>query len=121
MCAPQEGRKIMTAPPPRYWQPKQLDAGTFRAEISSFRLYLAAEGKSARTVRTYTEAVEWFAAAYLREQASLVAWDQVGGRDIQRWMAWLLARYSSAYTSNKYRGLQQFSSGWPPRKNCPTR
>ena len=111
----------MTAPPLRYWQPKQLDAGTFRAEISSFRLYLAAEGKSARTVRTYTEAVEWFAAAYLREQASLVAWDQVGGRDIQRWMAWLLARYSSAYTSNKYRGLQQFSSGWPPRKNCPTR
>ena len=28
--------------------------------------------------------------------------------DIQRWMAWLLARYSSAYASNQYRALQQF-------------
>jgi integrase/recombinase XerD len=32
----------------------------------------------------------------------------VGGQDVQRWMVRLLARYSSAYTSNQYRGLQQF-------------
>jgi hypothetical protein len=31
----------------------------------SFRLHLAAEGKAAKTVRTYTEAVAWFAAAHL--------------------------------------------------------
>ena len=47
----------MTAPRPRSRQPKQLDAGTFQAEITSFRLRLAAEDKSARTIRTYTEAV----------------------------------------------------------------
>ena len=43
--------------------PKQLDAGIFQAEISSFALRLAAEGKAAKTIRTYTEAVQWFAAA----------------------------------------------------------
>ena len=59
----------MTAPQSRYRQPKQLDAGGFQPEISSFRLYLAAEGKAAKTVRTYTEAVQWFAAARLRRQA----------------------------------------------------
>ena len=36
------------------------------------------------------------------------SWEQVSRRDIQRWMAWLLDRYSSAYASNQYRALQQF-------------
>jgi hypothetical protein len=47
---------------------KLLDAGGFQPEISSFRLQLAAEGKAAKTVRTYTEAVRWFAAAHLGRQ-----------------------------------------------------
>ena len=55
----------MTAPRPRSRQPKRLDAGMFQAEISSFALRLAAEGKAAKTIRTYTEAVQWFAAARL--------------------------------------------------------
>ena len=55
----------MTVPRPRSRQPKKLDAGTFQAEIASFRLHLAAAGKAARTIRTYTEAVQWFAAACL--------------------------------------------------------
>ena len=55
----------MTAPRPRSRQPKQLDAGIFQAEINSFALRLAAEGKAAKTIRTYTEAVQWFAAARL--------------------------------------------------------
>ena len=96
----------MTVQEPRSrQQPKQLDAGIFQAEISSFALRLAAEGKAAKTIRTYTEAVQWFAAARLPGQAS---WEQVGSQDIQQWMAWLLDRYSSAYASNQYRALQQF-------------
>ena len=63
-----ERQKTMTAPRPRTWQPKQLDAGILQAEISSFRLRLAAEGKAAKTIRTYTEAVQWFAAAHLLGQ-----------------------------------------------------
>ena len=95
----------MTAPRPRSRQPKQLDAGIFQAEISSFALRLAAEGKAAKTIRIYTEAVQWFAAARLPGRAS---WEQVTSRDIQQWMTWLLDRYSTAYASNQYRALQQF-------------
>ena len=52
----------MTASQSGSRQAKQLDARGWQPEISSFRLHLAAEGKAARTVRTYTEAVQWFAA-----------------------------------------------------------
>jgi site-specific recombinase XerD len=99
----------MTAPRSRSrQQPKQLDAGMFQAEISSFALRLAAEGKAAKTIRTYTEAVQWFAAACLADHDGRTGWEQVDGQDIQRWMAWLLDRYSSAYASNQYRALHQF-------------
>jgi hypothetical protein len=77
----------MTAPRPRSRQPKQLDAGIFQAEISSFRLRLTAEDKTAKTIRTSTEAVQWFAAAYLMEQDSRTGWAQVDCQDIQRSMA----------------------------------
>ena len=59
----------MTALDPRSRQPKRLDAGIFQAEISSFALRLAAEGKAANTIRTYTEAVQWFAATGLPSRA----------------------------------------------------
>jgi integrase len=97
----------MTAQESRSRQPKQLDAGMFQAEISSFALRLAAEGKAAKTIRTYTEAVQWFAAG-LADHGGRAAWEQVDGQDIQRWMAQLLGRYSPAYASNQYRALQQF-------------
>jgi len=99
----------MTTPRPRSLeQPKQLGAGTLQAEISSFALRLAAEGKAAKTIRTYTEAVRWFAATGLPGQAGRPSWEQVSSQDVQRWMIWLLARYSTAYASNQYRALQQF-------------
>src|SRR5437773_11127356 len=82
----------MTAPRPRSRQPKQLDAGILQAEINSFALRLAAEGKAAKTIRTYTEAVQWFAAKGLSGRAGLGSWEQVSSRDVQRWMAWLLQR-----------------------------
>ena len=96
----------MTAQEPRSrQQPKQLDAGIFQAEISSFALRLAAEGKAAKTIRTCTEAVQWFAAARLPGRAR---WEQVDRQDIQQWMASLLSRYGNAYASNQYQALQQF-------------
>ena len=98
----------MTAPQSRYCQARQLNAGIFQAEISSFALHLAAEGKSARTIRTYTEAAAWFAGEWLAERTIWSLWEQVGKRDVQQWMAYLLERYSAAYVSNQYRGLQQF-------------
>jgi site-specific recombinase XerC len=35
-------------------------AGPFEAEVGSFRLHLAAEGKAERTLHNYAEAVRWF-------------------------------------------------------------
>jgi integrase/recombinase XerD len=98
----------MAASRSRFRESKQLDAGCLQPEISSFRLHLAAEGKAARTVRTYTEAVAWFAAAHLRQEPGRAGWEQVGRQDVQEWMAWLLGRYSPAYASNQFRALQQF-------------
>jgi integrase/recombinase XerD len=98
----------MTAPRPRSRQPKHLDAGIFQAEINSFALRLAAEGKAAKTIRTYTEAVQWFAATGLPGRTGRGNWEQITSRDIQQWMVWLLNRYSAAYASNQYRALQQF-------------
>ena len=74
----------MTVPQTRSRRPKQLDAGCLQPEISSFRLHLAAEGKACKTVRTYTEAVQWFAAAHLRRETGLTSWAEVGKQDIQR-------------------------------------
>jgi site-specific recombinase XerD len=99
---------MMTTPRPRSRQPKQLDAGILQAEITSFALRLAAEGKAAKTIKTYTQAVRWFAATCLPGHASRASWEQVSSQDIQRWMAWLLDRYSTAHASNQYRALQQF-------------
>jgi hypothetical protein len=84
----------MTAPRPRSRQPKQLDAGIFQAEINSLALRLAAEGKAAETIRTYTEAVQWFAAS-LSGQGDRGSWEQVSSREIQQWMARLLGRYTT--------------------------
>jgi site-specific recombinase XerD len=105
---PQEERKTMDVPQPRPRRRKPLDAGPFQPEIGSFRLHLAAQGKAAKTVRTYTEAVQWFAAAHLIPRTGCTRWDQVQGHDVRRWMVWLLGLYSDAYASNQYRALQQF-------------
>ena len=110
-CAPaepQEERKTMTVPQPRPRRRKPLDAGPFAPEIGSFRLHLAAEGKAPKTVRTYTEAVAWFAAGHLIPRTSCIRWEQVSGHDVQRWLVHLLTRYSDAYASNQFRALQQF-------------
>ena len=98
----------MTASQSPSRQAKQLDGGGLQPEISSFRLHLAAEGKAARTVRTYTEAVQWFAAGRLRREPGRTSWAEVGKHDVQEWIAGLLGRYSAAYASNQFRALQQF-------------
>jgi hypothetical protein len=81
---PQEERKTMTASSSRPRQRKPLDAGPLAPEIGSFRLHLAAEGKAAKTVRTYTEAAAWFAAAHLIPRTGCTSWEQVSGHDVQR-------------------------------------
>jgi integrase/recombinase XerD len=98
---------------------KPLASGMFQPEISSFRLALAAEGNAAKTVRNYTEAVQWFAAGHLIPHTFCTRWEQVSGQDIQWWMVWLLARYSDSYASNQYRALQQFFKWWAGEEELP--
>jgi site-specific recombinase XerD len=99
----------MTTPRPHSRQPKQLDAGIFQAEISSFALRLAAEGKAAKQGRQDDSDLHRGGPVVRRHPpARPAAWKQVSSQDVQRWMAWLLDRYSSAYASNQYCALQQF-------------
>jgi site-specific recombinase XerD len=109
----------MAAPQTRSRQPRQMDAGVVGAEIASFRLHLAAEGKAPKTIRLYTEAVTWFATARLLYQAGKTCWEQADRRDVQGWMAWLLGRYSDAYASNQYRALQQFFKWLSAEEDLP--
>ena len=109
----------MAVPRRRFPQPKQLDAGPFAADIGSFRLHLAAEAKAPRTIRNYTEAVRWFAAAYLLLEAGKTRWEQVNRQDIEGWMVCLLSGYSAAYASVQYRVLQQFFRWWAEEEELP--
>jgi site-specific recombinase XerD len=99
--------------------PGPPDAGPLGADIASFRLHLAAEGKSARTVQSYTSTVRWFATGWLLGQAGKTSWEQVTARDIQQWMVHLLGRYSSAYASIQFRALQQFFKWRATEEQCP--
>jgi len=73
-----------------------------------------------RRYAPYTEAVQWFAASCLLDgRAGGGSWAQVGGQDVREWMAGLLARYSSAYASNQYRGLQQFFKWLAAEEDLP--
>jgi site-specific recombinase XerD len=75
--------------------------------IGSFELHLRAEKKSPKTIRTYLEAAQRFAAEYLIP-AGLDDWADVKARDVQESTVTLLGRYSAAYASNQFRALQQF-------------
>ena len=72
---PQEERKL--------WQTRRPAPGGLsswwpgrsrRRSSRSGWLRLAAEGKAAKTVRTHTEAVAWFAAAHLLPRAGCTRW-----------------------------------------------
>ena len=72
---PQEERKTMADPKARARRPSSWRPGRSRRRSSrSGWLRLAAEGKAAKTVRTHTEAVAWFAAAHLLPRAGCTRW-----------------------------------------------
>jgi site-specific recombinase XerD len=101
-------RKTSTVPGSRRRRAGRLDAGPFAADVTSFRLHLAAENKAAGTIRIYTEAPRWFAAVYLLGETDKTRWVQVDAEDVQRWVTWLLGSYSEAYARQQYRALRQF-------------
>jgi hypothetical protein len=111
----------MTAPQPRPRRRKPLNAGPFAPEIGSFRLHVAAEGKAPNTVRTYTVAVAWFARRSPDPCTRCTRWEQVSGHDMQRWLVYLLSRYSDAYASNQFRVAlvrREHRPGASSRRSC---
>jgi site-specific recombinase XerD len=86
---------------------RNLAAGQFQPMIDSWDLHLRAERKSAKTIRTYLEAAQWFAAEYLIP-AGFTGWDEVRAKQVQEWTVTLLGRYSDSYANNQFRALQQF-------------
>jgi hypothetical protein len=120
-AGPAEERKTMVGPRRRRGLTGPLDSGPLGADIASFGLHLAAEGKSARTMESYTGAVRWFAATHLLGRAGKTSWEQVDARDIQQWMVHLLDRYSSAYASIQFRALRHFFKWRADEDDSPTR
>jgi site-specific recombinase XerD len=88
--------------------PKDLDAGPLEAEVGSFALHMAAEGKAPRTIGNYTEAVRWFAATYVLPETEKHRWQDVDKADLRRWTVRLLGEYSTAYAGNQFRAVRRF-------------
>jgi site-specific recombinase XerD len=86
---------------------RNLDAGLLQPMVNSFELHLRAEKKSPKTIRTYLDAAQWLAAAYLIP-AGIADWSDVKARHVQEWTVTLLGRYSDCYANNQFRALQQF-------------
>ena len=86
---------------------RNLEAGQFQPMIDSWDLHPRAEKKSAKTIRTYLEAAQWFAAEYLIP-AGFTDRDAVRAKQVQEWTVTLLGRYSDSYANNQFRALQQF-------------
>jgi site-specific recombinase XerD len=86
---------------------RNLKAGQFQLMIDSWDIHLRAERKSAKTVRTYLEAAQWFAAGYLIP-VGVTGWEEARARHVQEWIITLLGRYSDSYANNQFRALQQF-------------
>jgi integrase len=105
---PGDQSKTMLPPRRRPRVPKNLDAGPLEAEVGSFALHMAAEGKAPRTIRTYTEAVRWFAAAYVLPEMGKRRWEEVDKADLRRWTVRLLGEYSTAYAGNQFRAIHRF-------------
>ena len=81
--------------------------GAVRGGRRFLPLHLA-ENKAVGTVRIYTDAVRWFAAAHLLKETDKSRWEQVEAADVRQWLVYLLGLYSEAYACQQYRSLEQF-------------
>jgi hypothetical protein len=116
---PGDERKSLAPPPPRLRRQGPLDAGPFAADVASFELHLAAENKSAGTIRIYTEAPRWFASAYLLPETDKTRWEQVNTQELNGWSSpQMLARYgASARSARAQRTYDRIMTDnpYPPR------
>ncbi|MGI5420964.1 tyrosine-type recombinase/integrase [Actinomadura luteofluorescens] len=87
-------------------------------DITSFRRYLRAENKSARTTTIYVQATEKFA-GWLIEHTDCVDWGDVESRDVQDFTIEVLDTRSAGYANNLYRAIQHFFRWWSAEYDLP--
>jgi integrase/recombinase XerD len=80
---------------------------TLSAGVDNFEFHLLAEGKAAKTIRTYLDAITWFGS-----QVEADDWPEVTKRHIQAWIIRLRKDYSDSYANQQYRAIQQFFKWW---------
>jgi site-specific recombinase XerD len=85
---------------------------------ASFELYLRASNKSRRTIETYREALDGFA-AHLQATTKRPL-DQARREDVEGWMTVLLARWKPATAHNRYRGLHAFYRWLEEEEDIPS-
>ena len=74
-------------------------------EIGSFRQHLAADGKVTKTIRLYTEAVAWSAAAPLIGEVRKTNWEQAGQQACGSGWPGCSAAITTLTACNQYRAL----------------
>ena len=86
---PADERKTSPAGTARLRRPGRLNPGSFGADVARS----AAPGRREQgrgTIRIYTDAARWFAAAHLLAETNKTTWEQVEADDVRRWVVWLL-------------------------------
>lgn len=75
--------------------------------VTAFRLHLAAENKSPRTIETYLEAVGQFE-AFLAAEGTPLSVAAVERAHVSAYMVDILSKWKPATAANRFRSLQQF-------------
>jgi site-specific recombinase XerD len=75
--------------------------------VASFRRHLRAANRSPRTIETYTEATSQFL-EFLRIEGRSETASELRRRDVEAFIAHLLAKWKPATAANRYRALQSF-------------
>jgi site-specific recombinase XerD len=71
--------------------------------VREFSLYLAAQGKSQRTITIYHDAALWF-----QRKMEVTDWSTVTKIQVREFIFFLLEEKSAGYANNIFRALQQF-------------
>lgn len=86
-----------------------VEVGEIRSLVPSWRISLLAGNKAAKTVETYTSAVEMFA-GFLAERGMPTPVASIRREHVEAFLAWMGETYAAASTRNRYTGVRQFFS-----------
>lgn len=85
-------------------------AGDLEVNLKSFVRHMKAENLAAKTIKTYSEAVEQFR-DYLADQGMPQRIAHIKREHVEAWINHLLEQWSDATAANRYGGLRSFF-GW---------